>query len=427
MGTAHFSTVSQTMKTVFALVAFLAFASSERVTYDGYKVLRTQHLNITTSKALQSLQLEEDFDFWQDPVIGRSADIMASPEMLPELQQILSKNGIHYTVMIEDVEALHKSNERPQTRRTGYDWHDYYGHDPINTFIDGLGSANSWVSTKSIGQTYEGRDMRVIEITKAGPGKPIAFIEAGIHAREWIASATATFMINELVNNYEENKDIVDNLNIHFLPMANPDGYEYSRSSDRMWRKNRNRDNSAKDSTKACVGVDLNRNWGYHWGEAGVSHSPCSDIYCGTGPFSKAESTNIKNYVEALSPTPVLGHCIHSYSQLWLWPYGYAYNTYPPNKAEIKKLAEDAADALYRVHGTVFDPINSAELYPAAGASDDWYRGGLGTRYSFTTELRDTGYYGFELPPEQIIPSGEELFAGMKVVFQKLIDDNKKP
>ena len=89
------------------------------------------------------------------------------------------------------------------------------------------------------------------------------------------------------------------------------------------------------DSTKACKGVDLNRNWGYHWGEAGVSHNSCSDIYCGTGPFSELESQNIKNYVEALNPTPVLGHSIHSYSQLWLWPYGYAYNAYPPNKAEI--------------------------------------------------------------------------------------------
>jgi len=415
------------MKTVFALVAFLAFGVlSERVTYEGYKVLRTQHLNMTTSKALQSLQLEDDFDFWQDAVIGRSADIMASPEMLPELQQILSKIGIHYTVMIEDVEALHRSTERPMTRRSGYDWSNYYGHDDINDFIDGLGSANSdWVATKSIGKTFEGRDMRVIEITKAGPGKPIAWIEAGIHAREWIASATATFMINELVNNYEQNKDIVDNLNIHIIPMANPDGYEYSRNSDRMWRKNRNSDND-KDSTKGCVGVDLNRNWGYHWGEAGVSHNSCSDIYCGTVAFSEAESTNIKNYVEALNPVPVLGHCIHSYSQLWLWPYGYAYNAYPPNKAEIKKLAEDAADALYQVHGTVFDPINSAELYPAAGASDDWYRGGLGARYSFTTELRDTGYYGFVLPPAQIIPSGEELFAGMKVVFEKLVQDAGK-
>merc|ERR1711997_774180 len=278
MGT-HFST----MKAVFALVAFMAFATtfvlSERVSYEGYKVLRTQYLNMTTSKALQSLKLEDDFDFWKDPVIGRSADIMTSPEMLPELQQILSKYGIHYTVMIDDVEALHKSNERPLSRKSGYDWEDYYSHDAINTFIDGLGAANSdWVNTISIGSTHEGRDMRVIQITKAGPSAPTAWIEAGIHAREWIASATATFMINELVNNYEQNKDIVDNLNFHIIPMANPDGYEYSRNSDRMWRKNRNRDNSAKDSTKACVGVDLNRNWGYHWGESGVSNNPCSDI-----------------------------------------------------------------------------------------------------------------------------------------------------
>jgi len=418
----HNTLLSCTMKTIIAtLVACLAFSSawSERVSYDGYKVLRTQYLNMTTSKALQSLRLEDDFDFWKEPVIGRSADIMASPQMLPQLQQILSRNGIHYTVMVEDVEALHRSTERPQTRRSGFDWEDYQSHDAMNAFIDGLASSNSdWITTKSIGKTHEGRDMRVIEITKAGPGKPIAWIEAGIHAREWIASAVATFMINELVNNYEQNKDIVDNLNIHFLPMANPDGYEYSRTSDRMWRKNRNRDN------RACVGTDLNRNWGYHWGESGVSNNPCSDIYCGKGPFSEMESTNIKNYVEALSPVPVLGHTIHSYSQLWLWPYGYDYNALPDNWQEIKQLAEDAADALHSVHGTYFDPINSADLYPAAGASDDWYRGGLGTRYAFTTECRDTGYYGFVLPPEQIIPSGEELFAGMKVVFNKLIADD---
>merc|ERR1711936_302010 len=423
MGTTHFSTVSLRMKTVLAFLAFLAFASSERVTYDGFKVLRTQHLNMTTSKALQSLRLEDEFDFWQDPVIGRSADIMASPEMLSELQQILSKNGIHYTVMVEDVEELHKGNERPETRRSGYDWEDYHSHSDINDFIDGLGASNSdWVATKSIGQTYEGRDMRVIEITKAGPGKPIAWIEAGIHAREWIASATATFMINELVNNYEQNKDIVDNLNIHIIPMANPDGYEYSRNSDRMWRKNRNRDNTAKDSTKACVGVDLNRNWGYHWGEAGVSHNSCSDIYCGTGPFSEMESTNIKNYVEALSPVPVLGHTIHSYSQLWLWPYGYDYNAFPENRAEIEQLAIDASDALFQVHGTVFDPINSADLYPAAGASDDWYKGVLGSRFAFTTELRDTGSHGFVLPKEQIIPSGEEMWAGFEVVINRILE-----
>ena len=44
---------------------------------------------------------------------------------------------------------------------------------------------------------------------------------------------------------------------------------------------------------------------------------------------------NIKAYVEGMNPKPVLGHCMHSYSQLWLWPYGYAYNAYPENYQEI--------------------------------------------------------------------------------------------
>jgi len=373
---------------------------------------------------LQELQGDNRFDFWKDPVIGRSADIMVSPEMISTLQQILAENEIHYTTMIEDVEALHNDVTSKRSlsnlRRSGYDWKDYYRHDDINRFIDGLATTNSdFINTVSIGKTVEDRDMRVIQITKAGPDAPIAWVEAGIHAREWISSATATYLINWLVNG--DGKDLLDSLNFHILPMANPDGYEYSHTNDRYWRKNR------VQHSNGCYGVDLNRNWGFHWGESGVSHDKCSDVYCGSKAFSEMESQNIKNYVESLKPVPVLGHTMHSYSQLWLWPYGYAYNAYPENYREIKKLAEDAADALYQVHGTYFDPINSAELYPAAGASDDWYRGSLGTRYSFTTELRDTGYHGFELPPEQIIPQGEEFVAGMRVVFEKLIQDAENP
>ena len=71
---------------------------------------------------------------------------------------------------------------------------------------------------------------------------------------------------------------------------------------------------------------------------------------------------NIRDFVTTLDPVPVLGHCFHSYSQLWLWPYGYGYNAYPENKEEIQQLAIDASDALFQVHGTVFDPINSADL-----------------------------------------------------------------
>ena len=39
------------------------------------------------------------------------------------------------------------------------------------------------MNTVSIGKSHEGRDMRVIQIAKAGPGAPNVWIEAGIHAR----------------------------------------------------------------------------------------------------------------------------------------------------------------------------------------------------------------------------------------------------
>ena len=58
---------------------------------------------------------------------------------------------------------------------------------------------------------------------------------------------------------------------------------------------------------------------------------------------------------------------------------------------------------------------------PAAGASDDWYKGVLGSRFAYTTELRDTGFYGFLLPPNQIIPSGEEMWAAFEVVIAKML------
>merc|ERR1712216_201393 len=84
--------------------------------------------------------------------------------------------------ILEDVEAVTQSQMKPNTRLdAGFDWEDYQSHDDINAFIEGLAASNSeWISIKSIGQSHEGRDMKVIEITKAGPGKPIAWIEAGI-------------------------------------------------------------------------------------------------------------------------------------------------------------------------------------------------------------------------------------------------------
>ena len=55
------------------------------------------------------------------------------------------------------------------------------------------------------------------------------FIEANIHAREWISSATATYFINQLLTSTDpEVMDLAENIDWHIIPVMNPDGLSYS-------------------------------------------------------------------------------------------------------------------------------------------------------------------------------------------------------
>jgi len=405
------------MKLLAVFCAFLASVTCYR-SYHGHSVLRTETLSVTKSQLLRDYHVETNLDFWREASPGQSADIMVPTTLMETVTEWLKTHNIKFDVMVEDVQSLIEETQPKNTssRSIGkIDWEDYYPHEDLNAFIQGLADANDFADIINIGQSYEGRDMNVLAITKAGPGKPNVWLEAGIHAREWISPAVATFLVRELVEDYVEHPEYLDNINWYFIPSANPDGYAYTFDTDRLWRKTRS------PQAGGCYGVDPNRNWGFHWGESGVSSNPCTEIYPGVEPFSEVEMRNIRDFVQTLEPIPVLSQCFHSYSQLWLWPYGYDYGAYPENREELEQLSIDACDALYQVHGTVFDPINSADLYPAAGAADDWYKGVLGSRFAFTVELRDTGNYGFVLPKEQIIPSGEEMWAAMEVVIAKLL------
>lgn len=126
---------------------------------------------------------------------------------------------------------------------------------------------------RSIGKSHEGRDLMVIHITttsnstsSTNRNKPLIWIQAGQHAREWIATSSAMFLIDRLLKSTTDS-DSSSSLNLRLLELfefailslANPDGYEYSRTKDRTWRKNR----------RAPYGVDLNRNWDYKWCEIG--------------------------------------------------------------------------------------------------------------------------------------------------------------
>ena len=167
--------------------------------------------------------------------------------------------------------------------------------------------------------------MRVLKLCKDGCGnKPAMYIDGGIHAREWIAPAVVTYMINELTENLSGQEDLIDNLDWYFIASANPDGYQYSLDSDRMWRKTR-----SYHEGDLCIGTDANRNWDWHFDDGGASDSSCSDSYHGPYAFSEIEDVNVRDFMLPLKGQIKFVDSIHSYSQLILIPWGYTTDPAP--------------------------------------------------------------------------------------------------
>lgn len=300
----------------------------------------------------------------------------------------------------------------------------YARHSAINSWLDGVASSYSSIATvENIGNTYEGRAMKVIKIGSSGSNKPALWIDSGIHAREWIAPAVSEYIIDLLTSRYSSDSEVrrlVDTYDWYILPVANPDGYEYTHTNDRMWRKTRSPTND-----NYCTGADPNRNWDFYWGQAGTSSDPCSDTYPGTAPFSEKNTSNMRDKINALKSRLKLYLSFHSYSEYWLTPWGYASNR-PSDYQEMDRVADIGVAALKLVHGKSFlRGTPPAILYAASGGSYDWAKGVAGVKYSYTLELRpgdDCSWFcnGFVLDSRQIIPSGEEVWAGVKAVVNAM-------
>jgi len=110
----------------------------------------------------------------------------------------------------------------------------------------------------------------------------------------------------------------------------------------------------------------------------------------------------------------------HSYSQLILRPYGWS-RSLPPNDAQAKLVGDTIRQTILNVHRQAYTSQPSWALYPTTGSAQDWYYGQAKIPLSYTIELRDTGRYGFVLPPAQIIPCAEENWAAVKYFANYII------
>lgn len=174
----------------------------------------------------------------------------------------------------------------------------------VNLENDGI-----WVTKQSLGKSHENRDLNMLYISKRESDhnptthKPAVWLDCGIHARERITPATCLYAIGRLLGFVDKEMtpkfaDLLDTFDFYVLPQHNPDGYNYARTVNNMWRKNRNPNTlvgsfemaqegdvltkeqqfeniflpehlkvSGRPEGQACMGVDLNRNFDYRWGK----------------------------------------------------------------------------------------------------------------------------------------------------------------
>ncbi|XP_062502923.1 carboxypeptidase B-like [Corticium candelabrum] len=402
---------------VLSLVSLVA-SQTRTVTYTGERVL---HCVGPAPHVVEASELLHDpaVDVWAVHADG-SIDIRVMKhydEMKTQLEKIFQQ--CHLVIPdLEDFMSQMEQNERKQAVNSSLSWfEEYHTYDEIIGWYQELSSEYSeLVKYEVIGLSGEDRVMPAIRIGAENAREKIYF-QCQIHAREWISGAVCMYVVDYLVSSYgevEEVTSLLEKLQILVVPFANPDGYQYTWTDDRMWRKNR-----AMNEGSSCRGVDLNRNYNDHWNEGGSSSNPCSETYHGHSAESEPETHVVCSFFR--DNGPIIGAIDwHSYSQLILRPYGWTSED-SPDESLLKELGDGMSRSAYNVHGMQYSSQKSIGLYPATGTASDWFYGTDATSTNngyraagFTIELRDTGYYGFLLPANQIVFNGQEMVAAVE-------------
>ncbi|KAJ8712399.1 hypothetical protein PYW07_005241 [Mythimna separata] len=298
------------------------------------------------------------------------------------------------------------------------DWKDYHRLEVIHDFMDDL-EANfpSICTTASIGQSVEGRHLKILKISNSHASNVAVWMDAGIHAREWIAPAVNTYIANHISRNFESLPDCMTNKDWYFLPVVNPDGYHYSHTTDRLWRKSR------ANHDGACTGVDLNRNFGVGWGGRGSSDKPNHAFYRGPYPFSEPESAAMRDVFLKSGIKFKVYITLHSFGQLIIFPYSCT-TAMAPDYVQLLEGATVMSKAIYNTNGAIYKVgISRDVMYPSAGTSSDFAHGAANIPFCYLIELRSK-IHKFKLPKEEIEDTGREILNSV-IALMEFVDTYK--
>lgn len=327
--------------------------------------------------------------------------------------EALKNKQIPFTILIEDVQQFYQQrnqNEQIKNVKGPSCYAAQYYQTPVHFHTGSMGGFLTYqeilneldsmktlyphlISTKQpIGTfvTHNNNQIYYVKISDnphVSEAEPKILYIALMHAREAMGMQQMIYFMWYLLENYNKNQEIkflVDNLELYFVPCANPDGYIYNQYTDPagggMWRKNR------RNNGDGSYGVDLNRNFGFMWGydDNGSSPIPGMETYRGPAAFSEPETQAIKFLCETIQPMFILDY--HTYSDVLLYPWGYI-NEKTPDSTLYDLYASKLTEENYFPYGNPFGLIG----YNANGGSMDWYYGEQTTKNKIINWVPELG------------------------------------
>ena len=332
----------------------------------------------------------------------RLVDVIATDV---DIKTKLASSGLDFEIAITNLEDYHAKElakgkgaaTGPLTLTPGLGQGAMGGHytlAEVVSILDGFAATypNLCTPKVSIGKSIENRDLWMVKISDnvfQKENEPEVYFDGLHHAREPLSVATTLAFMDWLLSNYGKDQEatfLVNNRELYFVPVVNPDGYEYNRLTNPggggMWRKNR------RANTGGSFGVDLNRNYTTGWSapNGGNSTQASSDTYRGTAPFSEPETQAIESFVSAHNF--VLTFSTHTYTDILLRPFGYQVAD-PTNVADYNSIGAPAV-----TQNGILQGQTATLLYIAAGCAIDHHHVAHGA-FSWTAELGKSSEGGF--------------------------------
>jgi len=421
------------LKTITLLTVVSIFsvcASAEKKSYNGYKIIQMKNCNYDCYN-----ELREKFPR-MDLLSHNPPHFMTSDLNYQQVQEFFDINNLDYEVVVSNVQDLIDLEAR-EIMMSAKSLKRYkrmsiirFAKTPVieyfQNFTEIQRSMKKVVEENSellqevvLGYSYEKRIINAIKVNFNESNKKI-FVNCGTHAREWVGPAACMGIIDKLVEVYgQKNHSLHSTFNrISFvvLPVMNPDGYVYSWTKERMWRKTRSHSDTRKGN---CIGADPNRNFPTAWELNEQSSSkPCDyQTYKGDSKLSEPCTKALHDYMDELSDVKAFVD-FHSYGKLILIPLSYTDNATKYDNI-TRKAAGNMAEMIKSegAHHEYKVAKSGNAIYKASGTTADYLFEEKKIICSFVVELPGApggGKNGFYLARTEIPKAKNDAWSAVK-------------